>query len=205
MNWCFSGGAKGADIAWGNLAKQLGHKVTHWSFAGHKTNANVTILDQVLLAEATFYVKRANKSLGRTFPTRFENTNNLLKRNYYQVSKTQTVYAACPFKNADDLFASEPEGGTAWAIQMFIDRFFDSKPQPQQVSSLNIFVLNTATNEWFRHDSSYPCSSAKNRIVSIYEKMDELPPEPSGIWTGIGTRELTNENEKVIMSLNRTC
>lgn len=206
MNWCFSGGAKGADIAWGNLAKQLGHEVAHFSFAGHKTKAEKVIIlsDEALLA-ADKYVKVANKSLGRSFPTRFENTNNLLRRNYYQIMMTKAVYAACPFKNEDGMFASEPDGGTAWAIQMYIDGHFVGNQRPQQVVALPIIVLNTKTNEWFRHNSSYPCSSAKDRIVSIYEKMDELPPAPIDNWTGIGTRELTSENEKAIMSLNRTC
>ena len=37
-NICFSGGARGADHAWGLMAEDQGHRVIHFSFKGHKTS-----------------------------------------------------------------------------------------------------------------------------------------------------------------------
>ena len=38
-NICLSGGADGSDLQWAMMAGSLGHKVVHWSFQGHRSEA----------------------------------------------------------------------------------------------------------------------------------------------------------------------
>jgi len=206
----YSGGAEGADCVFGNLALSLGHHVTHFSFKNHKgfmadrKYALELTHDQLKKADSSLI--RANQTLGRSFPSQNHGVNCLLRRNYYQVLNTDAVFAACSFENVDSLFASEPKGGTAWAIQMFIDRnFYDATQDVVGLTKLPLFILNTKTNQWYEHNSTYPCTSSKGKLISIYEKMIDPPKilnEDGKNWTGIGTRELTHANEQAIMSLN---
>ena len=88
-NWCLSGGAEGSDLRWGTVAKAIGHGVIHFSFAGHRTLAaadELVILTAAQLAEADQYCHRANQTLKRHFPAKSAHINNLLRRDWYQVS-----------------------------------------------------------------------------------------------------------------------
>lgn len=69
---CLSGGAEGADIAFGTIASSRGHEVFHFSFDGHRTRAplhQVVTLDDTLLREADPHLEKANATLKRRFST----------------------------------------------------------------------------------------------------------------------------------------
>ncbi|KKN43673.1 hypothetical protein LCGC14_0700730 [marine sediment metagenome] len=90
-----SGGAKGADTAWGIAANNAGHQVVHWSFEGHKSfHPEFTYkLTQEELEEADEYLKEANKTLKRSLPYSKPWIMNLLRRNWYQVKYIDAIYA----------------------------------------------------------------------------------------------------------------
>lgn len=181
---CLSGGAKGADAQWGMTAGSAGHGVIHWSYEKHKVWApeqEVVRLTQDQLNVADDALHRANKALGRTVPTWKPWLCNLLRRNYYQVKWTGSVYAVSTFDDKGLV-----SGGTAWAIQMYLDRFIhDGEP----MENCQAYVYDQDQESWFKW------------WFGSWMKMSEQPPVPEGIWTGIGTRELNQSGKNAIRTL----
>ena len=164
-NICLSGGAEGSDLQWGMVAGTMGFSVIHWGFKGHRSNApkqEIVILTDDQLKEADPYLITASKSLKRRFPPKTMYTRNLLRRNYYQVAWSDSVYAVSTIK---DGFV---QGGTGWAVQLFLDRF-NQEPCP-------CYVFCQESGYWYEW---------KGFWEQIYS-----PPVPKGIFAGIGTREL---------------
>lgn len=178
-NVCLSGGADGADVQWGMCAGLFGHNVIHWSFAGHKSQApetEVVRLSYDQIAEAAPAVKRAAKALSK-HPPRSPFPRNLIHRNWYQIAWTERVYAVATLK--DNLV----QGGTGWAVQMYLDRAMDEpdfKPEA--------YTYCQDADEWFQ-------------MVDGYWTIIESPPVPHGIWTGIGSRDLTKPGKEAIRKL----
>lgn len=182
-NVCLSGGADGADILWGTSAATLGHRVIHWSFNGHKSSApeeEIVLLTQAHLDEADDPLKRANLSLKRKFPSKSQHVNNLLRRNYYQTRWTEAIYGVSKLKD------NQVEGGTAWAIQLYMDRFLCDNEDPQKCQ---LYLFDQDTNYWLQWNP-------QDRW-SVLSK----PPVPSGIWAGIGSRKLTDAGKAAICEL----
>lgn len=183
-NICLSGGAKGADIFWGIAAEGVGHEVVHWSFAGHNIEAENYIceLNDHQLRVADPFLELANKSLARKWPTLSVNTNNLLRRNFYQVHYSNSVYAISEFVN--DSSVLKISGGTAWACQMFIDKWLYI---PTKIKDIPIFFFDQISKTW------YTWSGQWQAILK--------PPRPQGIYAGIGTRKLTEDGQKAIAAV----
>lgn len=178
-NVCLSGGADGADVQWGMCAGRIGHNVIHWSFHGHKSQApetEVVRLNEDQLAEAAPAVKRAAKALSK-HPPRNPSPRNLIHRNWYQIAWAERLYAVATLK--DNLV----QGGTGWAVQMYLDRALDDpdfKPEA--------YVFCQEAEEWFQ-------------VIDGYWTLIEQPPIPSGIWAGIGSRDLTLKGKASIRAL----
>lgn len=172
-NLCMSGGADGADLLWGFQAGKIGHGVIHWSFAEHRSQApeqEIVRLTREQLERADEALIRANASVKRRFPTKTDVTNSLLRRNWYQVKDTNAVYAV------SELEGGQIAGGTAWAVQMYLDRFIhDLEP----MENCHAYVLDKKTLKWFEWNGT--------RWINMISR----PPTPSGIWTGIGSREMS--------------
>jgi len=167
-NMCLSGGADGADLMWGMTAGMAGHKVFHWSFKGHRSNApasEIVVLNDRQLAEADDYCLRASHSLRRRFPPNSLYVRNLLRRNYYQVAWSDACYAVASLDGAGQV-----SGGTAWATQMFIDR--------HNGAACPCYLFDQQDGRWKVWDGPQGWRA-------IYE-----PPKPVGVWAGIGSREL---------------
>jgi len=181
---CYSGGAKGADQLFGSLAQEFGHKVCHFSFLNHKYDnlcdpSTIIQLNSVQLAEAKSPLKEAAKLLGRT-NGRYEYTQNLLQRNYWQIKYTDRVYA---ITTIDWENGGRPNGGTGWAIAMA----YCKDPNPA------VYVYDVNKLQWY-----------KTVFKISQEAMDWeecVPPRPFGHYTGIGTRDLTKEGRAAIEGL----
>jgi hypothetical protein len=180
LNICLSGGATGADQAWGDAALAAGHDIVHWSFAGHKTSANYLCeLPDVKLRVADSYLELANKSIHRKWPTKSPVVNNLLRRNFYQVHWSDSVYAVSTFTKDSSLL--QIAGGTAWACQLFVDKYLYTN---NHINCIRLFLLDQVSDAWYQWTGQW------NQI--------DRPPPPSGVYAGIGTRELTNAGRKAI-------
>lgn len=178
-NWCLSGGADGADIQWGMVAGSVGHGVIHFSFKGHATMAppsEVVTLTERQMMEADSHCRRANKTLRRRFPAKSVKVTNLLRRDWFQVETAQSCYGISTFERPLEptipvgtvLRDLRVKGGTAWAVQMFIDRHHGACP---------CFVFDQVSCDWFQW--------VGDGWQRIYE-----PPRPTGIYAGVGARDL---------------
>jgi hypothetical protein len=159
---CMSGGAVGADLQWGMTAGKAGHRVIHFSFAGHKTDApesEVVRLTEEELSEADPHLVRANETLKRRLPFAEPRVINLVRRDFYQIRWSQSLYGVVNFDHTGI------EGGTAWAVQMFLD-----------IGRTHVFVFDQARESWL--------TFAQKSWVAVE------PPSPKGIWAGVGTRNL---------------
>lgn len=165
-NLACSGGAIGSDTAWGTAALDAGHNVLHFGFAGHHSAAggiHVT-LSPHQLAAAHEFVRGANETLHRQYPARSTFTNNLLRRNWYQIRNSKRLYAVAPL----ELDARTVKGGTGWAVQMWLDRIGVR-------TTSRTWVWCTATKHWHRWNGR------------VFEPCDP-PPAPAGVYAAIGTR-----------------
>lgn len=179
---CLSGGADGADLQWGMMAGRVGHSVIHWSFQDHKSKApssEIVILDDTSLGEADSFLKRANLTLKRRFPGKSLFINNLLRRNYYQIRWAESLYAVGVMKDG------QVQGGTAWATQMYMDRFtIDKEP----MENCQLYFYDQALDVWLQWKSDW-------------QILETQPPMPIGIWAGVGTRELSDSGKWAIRNV----
>lgn len=176
-NLCVSGGADGADLQWGMVAGRAGYAVRHFTFTGHRSKApaeEIVVLTKDQLAVADVHLHTANRTMKRKWPVSNQFVANLLRRNYYQVAWSDAVYAVASIENG------MVTGGTSWAVQMFLDRFgFDPAP---------VYVFDQLTDRWLTWNGSG------------WDEIDQ-PPKPSGVWAGIGSRDLKDNGKMAIRNL----
>ena len=178
-----SGGAKGADHEWTKYAINHNHDIVNWSFSGHSAATESTKLSNDHLSNANKFVERANKHILRRFPSNNEHVNNLLRRNYYQICDTERVYAISTF--IDDKSLLKVGGGTAWALQMYLDRFlFDN----EDINLCELYLFEQSKELWFSWK------------IDQWIQIDQ-PPNPYGVYTGIGTRDINQAGINAIQKL----
>lgn len=141
-----SGGAAGADLAWGVAADGAGHNVVHWTFVGHKaaTNEFTVVLPRETLDEANEYLLRASKNLKRRWPGNNPYTNDLMRRNYFQVAWSHRVYALSRFQKDSSLLGIK--GGTAWACQCYVDRWYNGT----NLTECELYLFDLDQNCWMQ-------------------------------------------------------
>jgi hypothetical protein len=175
---CFSGGARGADLAWGALARRLDHRVMHFSFKTHRTKAPAAervILSPAQLAEGHPHLRAAARALHRPFPPRTEYTRHLLERDWFEVKDAERLYAVASLTEHGQI-----AGGTAWAVAMFLARHGEE--------ACVAFLYDQARKRWLEWRGAWEPIAA--------------PPIPSGRWTGIGARELSRAGAAAIAALS---
>jgi hypothetical protein len=188
----YSGGATGADTIFAAHAKNAGHEVRNFSFAGHKTKCRDRfVLDERDLKANDEYLKIISRQLKRSYPTRTESTNNLLRRNVFQIigtneeNHTLGVYAISTFSGKSDGIDSV-SGGTAWAVATAIVEGGYGKHEGLPVS-----VFDQNLGVWFLWDYN------SNMFLT-----GDPPPFPK-IYTGIGTRDINDAGVMAIRDLYR--
>lgn len=133
-----SGGAIGADITWEIIGRRFGLiEFNHYFIEGYKTTkGNVSIkMSDKLEKVIDMDLIKANKTLKRSYPTRNAYVNNLLRRNWFQVNKSDSVFAISRIENG------LVSGGTGWAVQMAIDKGID------------VFAFCQLNKRWYTYSS----------------------------------------------------
>lgn len=126
------------------------------------------------LRQADEHLALANRKLCRTWPPKSAHSASRLRRNWYQIRNAERVYAV---GRMDD--AGRIEGGTAWAVTMFIDRHGGN--------ACGVYFFDQDAERWVEWRGEW---------VPIDE-----PPVPHGVWAGIGTRRLNEAGEAAIRRL----
>ena len=133
-----SGGAVGADITWEIIGRRFGlTEFNHYFIDGYQTtkgNASIKMSEKLERMIDEDLIK-ANKTLKRKYPTRNAYVNNLLRRNWFQVNKSDAIFAISSIEN------NLVNGGTGWAVQMAIDK------------GMSVFVFCQITKEWYTYSS----------------------------------------------------
>jgi hypothetical protein len=181
---CFSGGAKGADHAWGLMAVDAGHELIHFTFQGYRPveDTYAKQLSTAELNEANPYVETAARSMKRRWPSQNPVVNNLLRRNHFQVRYSERVYAVANLL-PDDKGALKISGGTCWAAQMFVDRWYADRT----LKECELYFYDMISNQWMQWWETW--------------KIIDKPPVPHGRYAGIGSRDITNAGIKAIFSI----
>lgn len=186
-NICLSGGARGSDLEWGKHAKAAGHKLIHYSFVGHRAEAreNLHRLTPKQLLEADPYLVKAAPKLNKYYrsgrnPNDYDSsTPNLLRRNWWQVKDAERVYAISTIKDGI------VQGGTAWAVQMFLDRHTLKNGEAAEC-----YVYDQETKTW-------NIWSTPMGWVTLHSRL----PRPYGRYAGIGTRDINSHGLKAISEI----
>jgi len=184
MNICFSGGAKGADHAWGLMATNVGHDLIHFTFAGHTSidKQFSTMLSRAELDEADTHVSIAAKSMKRKWPSQNPHVNDLLRRNYSQVRFSERVYAVANFM-PDDKSVLKISGGTCWAATMYVDRWYAQR----DLKECELYFYDMISNKWMQWWETW--------------KVIDAPPKPHGRYAGIGSRDITDDGIRAIFAV----
>ena len=177
MDICLSGGAIGADALFGIQALKNNHDLIDFSFSGHKcvNLGHEYILSETELKEGEFLLKQAQKRLNKTNP-RSIFVLNLLRRNYWQIKFTDSIFAVCSLKFDLQEQRLLPQGGTGYAVEMGILRGVP-----------DIFLFDQITSSWYRFNYDW--------ITCV------TVPKPSGVYTGIGSRKLFDNQRQAIIDL----
>lgn len=184
LSYLFSGGADGADQAWGVAAKKAGFTPLHFSFPGHRAfvpESELVRLDEHQLRLANKACAQAALKLDRRWPPGTAYVRKLLQRNWWQINRTPAVYAVGTIA-ADD--SGKLLGGTAWAVQLYVDSQLSGR-------ALRLYVFDQARERWYHY-----VGDDKWYII-------ERPPRPENDFTGIGSRKLTAAGQGAINDLFR--
>jgi hypothetical protein len=135
-----SGGAVGSDTIWETTGKRFGlSEFNHYFIEGYKTprgNASIKMTDELKNVIDADLIK-ANKSLRRSYPTKNAYVNNLLRRNWFQVANSDSIFAISRIES------NKVSGGTGWAVQMAIDK------------GIQVFVFCQLARKWFKYSSRF--------------------------------------------------
>ena len=184
-----SGGAKGADFAWGNIGASYGVSGKHYFDATDTRegkqppygNTPITDEDRTLGERKAFY---AGKTMGRLGSRAQKVADPLLIRDWNQVKNSDMVVAiAQKFDIPGDKFSNKSDdervalvqqvsGGTGWAVQMAIS---EGKP---------VFVFNQADGKWYMN------------FMGVWKYAEA--PILSNNFAGIGTRGINDAGEAAI-------
>ena len=184
-----SGGAKGADFAWGNIGASYGVTGKHYfdttdTREGKQPpygNTPITNEDRTLGERKAFY---AGKTMGRLSSRAQKVADPLLIRDWNQVKNSDMVVAiAQKFDMPGDKFSNKSDdervalvqqvsGGTGWAVQMAIS---EGKP---------VFVFNQADGKWYMN------------FMGVWKYAEA--PVLSNNFAGIGTRGINAAGEAAI-------
>lgn len=184
-----SGGAIGADFAWGNIGASYGVSGKHYFDATDTRegkqppygNTPITAEDRTLGERKAFH---AGKTMGRLSSRAQKVADPLLIRDWNQVKNSDMVVAiAQKFDMPGDKFSNKSDdervalvpqvsGGTGWAVQMAIS---EGKP---------VFVFNQADGKWYMN------------FMGVWKYAEA--PILSNNFAGIGTRGINAAGEAAI-------
>ncbi len=199
----YTGDAKGADYEF--LVNGLISKNTkvcimsvnsnfRYNHKGDPTSSSevIDVKDKERTKKAQEVLEMATKKLGRNPPGPEKvYVKRLLVRNYFQIERSNAVYAVGQFDMTGLKGSVQIAGGTAYACQMFSDKLLKDEITEERL--IPLFFFSQSKDKWFQ---------CKHEVGGgIGWKDIEKPAKPKGKYTGIGSRELDENGKKAIISL----
>lgn len=171
----FSGGAKGAESAFGTCAEKWGLSEVNYSFVGHtlrERTRGVVELSEADLRRGDFSLVYVSKRLGRVL-SEIPLVRNVLQTIWYQINAAREVFVVGTIQEDGTV-----RGGTGWGAELA--RLW-KKP---------LYVYDQEKRTWFRWTGNTWA-------------MATLPMITSESFAGIGTQNLTEDGKQAIEDLFR--
>lgn len=175
MNLLYSGAAKGADSLFTRNAIMAGHQAVNFVFHKFTKNECTTRYPHTLKYLSFLELSQADDLLIKV-------NKNILKRkfptNSWYVNNLlrRNYYQVKDTKKIYAIIKFKDgliDGGTAWAVYMGI-----------MLGVKEIYLFDMKTNKWYDQ-----------------KQVEVVPPKPEGVYTGIGSRELTDQGIEAINNL----
>lgn len=194
----------GADLLFAREAVNAGMRVTMWTFHGHNRpklplHVVIRVLSPQGIVEADSAIRIAGSRLGRT--AKFKPyTENLLRRNFAITRDATTLYAvgtiaAPPPGKETNPLSVNVSGGTGWSCQMFADKYIEDMSVGSKII-LPMFLFDQGQAAW------YQCFASRDTTCTqlTWQKLTLLC-KPSGVFAGVGTRQLNDAGRNAIIGL----
>jgi len=168
----FSGGARGAEAAFGEQAERLGIEEVNFTFEGHSIirDRGIRMLNHEELEKGDVSLSYVSKLLNRTY-TETPVFRKILQSIWYQINEGQEVYVIGVIQEDGTV-----KGGTGWGAEF------------AKICNKPLFVFDQEKDGWF--------SWAKTQWLDGVEPVIEHPH-----FSGTGTRLLEGNGEKAIADL----
>jgi hypothetical protein len=168
----FSGGAPGAEAAFGEAAEQYGIEEVNFTFEGHKTNRTrgTRVLTGEELQKGDVSLTYVSRIMNRRYPDAAL-IRKVLQTIWYQVNSGQEIYVIGKIMDDDTV-----RGGTGWGAEF------------AKLCNKPLFVFDQEQDGWF--------SWVKDCWVSIGP-----PTIQHNHFTGTGTRFLEENGRAAIAGL----
>ncbi len=110
----FSGGLKGAEATFGEIAEEMGIKEVVYTFEGHKLSRdkNSTVLSQEELERGDISMELASRMLNRTY-YETDKIRKVLQTIFHMVNSGHQVFVIGTIQEDGSV-----KGGTGWAVEL---------------------------------------------------------------------------------------
>jgi len=169
----FSGGAPGAEAAFGEAAERHGVEEVNFTFAGHRIvrSRGIRVLNHEELAGGDVSLEYVSRLMRRRY-SNAPTIRRVLQTLWYQVNNGQEVYVVGTI--LDDLTV---RGGTGWGAEF------------AKLCNKPLFVFDQSKDSWFRWTGS------------AWEQPGTPPVIAHAHFTGTGTRHLQDNGRQAINQL----
>ena len=170
----FSGGAPGAEAAFGELAERHGVEEVNFTFDGHQIERHrgVRVLNHEELRNGDVSLEYVSRLMRRRY-TEGPTLRKILQTLWYQVNNGQEVYVVGTIQSDDTV-----RGGTGWGAEF------------AKLCNKPLYVFDQDRDGWFHWTGSAWMSDAAN-----------LPAIAHPHFTGTGTRTLRENGRRAIEAL----
>jgi len=168
----YSGGAKGAEAAFGDVANEYGVNEVNFTFDGHRQERTVNskLLTERELAAGDVSLVYVSRRLHRTYNTEGSLIRKVLQTLWHMVSRSVQVFVVGQIK--DDGTVS---GGTGWSVEL------------ARMWNKELWVYDQERLGWYRWDGT--------------EWVTGTPVIHSVHFTGTGTRYLSDAGSAAVKEL----
>lgn len=170
----FSGGATGAEAAFGEAAERWGLQETNFSFEGHTACARkrgVVQLSEMDLKKGDFSIVYASHRLSRPL-SEIPNVQRIMQTIWHQISSANEVFVVGEIEPAGTV-----RGGTGWGAEL------------ARIWRKRLVVFDQGRGGWHRWTGT------------SWERSSEPPLITSDAFAGIGTMKLSPEGRAAIDDL----
>jgi hypothetical protein len=167
-----SGGATGAEAAFGEAAERWGVREVNYTFDGHKQERvqGSQLLSARELASGDVSLAYVSKRLHRTYQAESSLIKRVLQTLWHMVSKSQQVFVVGQIQPDGTVV-----GGTGWSVEL------------ARMWRREVWVFDQQRTAWFRWDGA-DWTAGTPRIASLH-------------FCGTGTRYLTPEGSAAVAGL----